>query len=150
MIKRIFTLLICLCLLISAAGCAVPSYYMELGEELLLQQMYDALSNAAQSSQNHTQAQSIAPSYESGPEWDYDLKAIESADRGDKNDTWAIYWYLCGSDLETNNGFATIDLQEMMEVALPENVNVVIQTGGANVWQNDLMDASKLQRWLYN
>ena len=64
--------------------------------------------------------------------------------------SWAVYWYLCGSDLETNGGFATIDLQEMLEVQLPENVNVVIQTGGANVWQNDLMDASKIQRWLYS
>lgn len=45
--------------------------------------------------------------------------------------TWAIYWYLCGSDLESNGGFATSDLMEMMEVALPENVRVVIQTGGA-------------------
>ena len=33
---------------------------------------------------------------------------------------------------------------------LPENVNVVIQTGGANTWQNNLMDASKIQRWLFN
>ena len=45
--------------------------------------------------------------------------------------SWAVYWYLCGSDLETNGGFATTDLSEMMEVQLPENVNVVIQTGGA-------------------
>ena len=64
--------------------------------------------------------------------------------------SWAIYWYLCGSDLETNGGFATIDLLEMMDVQLPENVNVVIQTGGANTWQNNLMDASKIQRWLFN
>ena len=45
--------------------------------------------------------------------------------------------YLCGSDLETNGGFATIDLSEMMEVPLPEDVNVIIQTGGAAVWQNE-------------
>ena len=64
--------------------------------------------------------------------------------------SWAVYWYLCGSDLETNGGFATTDLSEMMEVHLPENVNVVIQTGGAAVWQNDQMDPEKLQRWLYN
>jgi len=64
--------------------------------------------------------------------------------------SWAIYWYLCGSDLETNGGFATIDLLEMMDVQLPENVTVVIQTGGANTWQNNLMDASKIQRWLFN
>lgn len=64
--------------------------------------------------------------------------------------SWAVYWYLCGSDLETNGGFATIDLTEMMEVQLPENVNIIIQTGGAAVWQNDLMDPAKIQRWLYN
>lgn len=72
----------------------------------------------------------------------------EASDAGD--DSWSVYWYLCGSDLETNGGFATIDLSEMMEVQLPENVNVVIQTGGAAVWQNEYMDPSKLQRWLYN
>lgn len=64
--------------------------------------------------------------------------------------SWAVYWYLCGSDLESKGGFATTDLMEMMEVQLPENVNVVIQTGGAAVWQNEYMDPSKLQRWLYN
>ncbi|MGN0168344.1 MAG: clostripain-related cysteine peptidase [Acetatifactor sp.] len=64
--------------------------------------------------------------------------------------SWAVYWYLCGSDLETDGGFATIDLGEMLEVQLPENVNVVIQTGGAAVWQNEYMDPAKLQRWLYN
>lgn len=64
--------------------------------------------------------------------------------------SWAVYWYLCGSDLETNYGCATADLSEMMEVELPENVNVVIQTGGAAVWQNELMDPAKIQRWLYS
>ena len=67
---------------------------------------------------------------------------------GDGN--WAVYWYLCGSDLETNGGFATIDLNEMMQVQLPEGVNVVIQTGGSAVWQNEYMDPAKVQRWLYN
>lgn len=73
-----------------------------------------------------------------------------SSDAVSGSDSWSIYWYLCGSDLETNGAFATIDLNEMLEVQLPENVNVVIQTGGAAVWQNDLMDASKTQRWLYS
>ncbi len=62
---------------------------------------------------------------------------------------WAVYWYLCGSDLETNGGCASTDLAEMMEVTLPENVTVVIQTGGASVWHNELMDPGKLQRWTY-
>ena len=38
----------------------------------------------------------------------------------------------------------------MMEVELPENVTVVIQTGGSSAWQNDMMDPGKLQRWVYN
>lgn len=50
-------------------------------------------------------------------------------------DSWVIYWYLCGSDLESNAAAATTDLQEMLQVTLPENVKVVIQTGGAKKWQ---------------
>lgn len=78
------------------------------------------------------------------------MDAPEVVQKEAEGGSWAVYWYLCGSDLETNGGFATIDLTEMLEVQLPENVNVVIQTGGAAVWQNELMDPSKIQRWLYN
>ena len=28
--------------------------------------------------------------------------------------SWAIYWYLCGSDLESGGGFATNDLSELL------------------------------------
>ena len=79
-----------------------------------------------------------------------DVSTPAPAATGGDGGSWAVYWYLCGSDLETNYGCATADLSEMMEVQLPENVNVVIETGGASVWQNDEMDPSKLQRWLYN
>lgn len=71
-----------------------------------------------------------------------------AANGGDES--WAIYWYLCGSDLEGDGGFATDDLAELMEVELPEHVTVVIQTGGASTWWNDLIDAEKLQRWVYD
>ncbi len=77
-------------------------------------------------------------------EWDDDPVVV------DWDGTWAIYWYLCGSDLESDGGFATDDLNELMEVELPENVKVVIQTGGAYEWQNDLVDADATQRWLYS
>ena len=64
---------------------------------------------------------------------------------GAEGESWAVYWYLCGSDLESNGGFATMDLSEMMEVELPENVNVVIETGGASVWQNEEAAASAVR-----
>ena len=64
--------------------------------------------------------------------------------------SWAVYWYLCGSDLESEGGFATGDLNELLEVALPENVTVVIETGGAAQWQNEVIDGSLLQRYVYD
>ena len=64
--------------------------------------------------------------------------------------SWAVYWYLCGSDLESEGGFATDDLLELLEVRLPENVTVVIETGGAVEWWNDMVDASMLQRYVYD
>ena len=63
---------------------------------------------------------------------------------------WVIYWYLCGSDLESNYGAATNDLAEMMEVQLPEGVQIVIQTGGTHMWQNDIIDANYSERYLYD
>ena len=75
--------------------------------------------------------------------------AGDRAPAGNLSD-WAIYWYLCGSDLETNSGCATVDLLEMMEVELPAGVQMVIQTGGAETWQNDTMDAEVLERYVYN
>ncbi len=72
----------------------------------------------------------------------------EPVELGDE--TWAVYWYLCGSDLESEGGFATGDMQEMLDVELPANVTVVIETGGAAQWQNELVDADKLQRYVYN
>jgi len=65
-------------------------------------------------------------------------------------DGWAIYWYLCGSDLETNGGAATTDLEEMMQVSLPDNVKVIIETGGAAQWQNDIISSDKLGRYVYD
>jgi len=63
---------------------------------------------------------------------------------------WAIYWYLCGSDLESGGGAATIDLLELLDVTLPENVKIVIQTGGASSWQNDFINPEYLERYVYD
>lgn len=66
-----------------------------------------------------------------------------------RDSTWAIYWYLCGSDLETEGGYATADLEEVMSVTLPENVTMVIQTGGAKQWQWKEIPSDKLGRFVY-
>ncbi len=74
----------------------------------------------------------------------------EAADVDYQSGSWVIYWYICGSDLETEQGQATMDLREMLDVSLPENVSVVIQTGGAGYWWNDVVSPSSIQRYVYN
>lgn len=64
--------------------------------------------------------------------------------------TWAIYWYLCGSDLESWYGCATEDLEEMMAAELPENVQVIIQTGGAMNWSHEGIYPDRIGRYLYS
>lgn len=64
-------------------------------------------------------------------------------------ESWVFYWYLCGSDLESNGGCASQDLEELMSVDLPENVTVVFEAGGASAWHNDF-DPDVLTRGIYN
>ena len=122
--KRILALLLALCMIASLAACGGADDTAE----------PDETPAAAD--------ETLEPSEEAAEP----AEETVSADAG----SWSIYWYLCGSDLESGGGFATGDLSELLEVQLPEDVNVVIETGGASVWQNDVVDASKLQRWVYN
>ena len=68
--------------------------------------------------------------------------------------TWSVFVYMCGSDLESGGenpdagGAATGNLQEMLSAGISDGVNVVVETGGAKSWQNEVVDASKLQRYV--
>ena len=66
------------------------------------------------------------------------------------SDTWVVYWYLCGTDLESENGAASLDLQELQKVKLPPNVKVVIQTGGAKQWHTNGVPARGTGRFVYD
>ena len=52
---------------------------------------------------------------------------LHAAPAAKAKETWAVYWYLCGSDLESENGFATGDLAETLEVVLPDNVMFMVR-----------------------
>ena len=52
-----------------------------------------------------------------------------------QQDKWTILIYMCGADLESKDALASMDLDEMKSVkGQPEDVNVVVQTGGASAW----------------
>jgi len=60
---------------------------------------------------------------------------------------WTVLLYMCGTDLESEGGAATDNLLELQDVQYDDSVNFIIQTGGTNTWQNDLIDPGYLQRF---
>ena len=62
---------------------------------------------------------------------------------------WTVLLYICGADLESESGLATSDLKEILSVAgQPDDVNIVIQTGGAKSWNSTYgISASYNQRY---
>ena len=79
-----------------------------------------------------------------------EVKSATFEDAYKATDTWVVYWYLCGTDLESNGGAASADLQEMLEVKLPANVKVLIQTGGTIQWRNNAVSSDAVERYLYD
>ena len=64
-------------------------------------------------------------------------------------ETWAVYWYLCGSNLESEDGAASADLAELLKARLPDNVKVIIQTGGASKWHRPDISPKHISRYIY-
>lgn len=55
--------------------------------------------------------------------------------------------YMCGTDLESKSGMATSDLEEMVNATLGSNINVILETGGASNWQNQIIKSNTNQRY---
>lgn len=50
------------------------------------------------------------------------------------DDDWTVMLYMCGTDLESNYGMATLNLAEVAQTEPGDGVNFVFQTGGAMEW----------------
>ena len=53
------------------------------------------------------------------------------------NDGWTIFVYICGSNLESEDGYASVNIQEMIDATANSSVRFIVETGGASAWQND-------------
>lgn len=67
---------------------------------------------------------------------------------------WTIMIYLCGNDLESGktngqyNGLATEDINEILSVKnQPNDVNIIIQTGGAKHWSTSGIPTDRVGRY---
>ena len=102
-------------------------------------------------------AEETAPAQEAAPA----EEAAEAAEEAPAEPTpkdpaaWTVMIYLCGTDLETDGGMATINLKMIANTVPNEKVNVLIQTGGTQSWQAQDevgMDiaSDRLQRWTWD
>lgn len=73
--------------------------------------------------------------------------AKKSTSMGDA-DTWTIFIYLCGTDLESGQASATEDIVQMTEAQENENVRFVFQTGGTAEWQNEIISTDACERYV--
>lgn len=75
--------------------------------------------------------------HEESYDWEYD-DDYEPANDDAEPGSVTIYVYMNGSNLETESGFATTDILEMIDAGYSENVNVLIQTMGTKYWSKTL------------
>ncbi|MSS59128.1 hypothetical protein FYJ51_09465 [Erysipelotrichaceae bacterium Oil+RF-744-GAM-WT-6] len=66
---------------------------------------------------------------------------------GSTDPGWTIMVYLCGSDLESSSGMASMNLEEMCSAVIPDNVNVLVETGGSSAWYWDGIETDVLGRY---
>ena len=58
---------------------------------------------------------------------------------GNQKDTVTILMYMCGTDLESQNGMGTADLKEMANATVGDQVNLIVYTGGCRRWKNNVI-----------
>lgn len=65
------------------------------------------------------------------------------------DETWAIYWYICGTDLESDYGCATDNLAETFNREdWPNNLTFVVEAGGTKEWANSLFSDEQITRFV--
>ena len=78
-----------------------------------------------------------------GEKFDY----ADISDVGSGTGKATIMVYIIGSNLESDSGCATMDIQEMCKAGIGSNVNLIIEAGGAKKWQNSVMTSGKVGRF---
>ncbi len=60
---------------------------------------------------------------------------------------WTVLIYLCGSNLESESGLATYNIDEMIAADITDSVNIIIETGGSYSWDTNGINADALCRF---
>ena len=65
-----------------------------------------------------------------------------------EDDSWTIFIYLCGSNLESQGASATKDLNEILAAGGSSKIKFVVETGGARSWRNNTISSKQLGRYV--
>ena len=123
--KKFISLLIAVTMLLSLFGCSSNS------------------SSEQDSAVSQTEAQATEPVVLKEHKHEKSEKPVYDPDA-----TCSIFIYMCGSNLESKSGLAGKDIDELLEADIPDQVNVVIETGGASKWHSHDIANDKLQRYV--
>ena len=82
-----------------------------------------------------------------GPEDGAPLARSKRTEISGSGDRFTVMVYMCGTDLESNYGAATMDILEMCEAGINDNVNLLLYTGGTSEWQNSAISPDTNQIW---
>ena len=105
----------------------------------------NASSTSASVQTANTQGETIISSY------DAVVRSPQSVIKGNGQDKITILVYMNGSDLESEDGEATEDLQEMIKAGGCDNVNILVQTMGTKSWSKTLgISSNRSQIWSIN
>ncbi|WP_165577331.1 clostripain-related cysteine peptidase [Photorhabdus sp. RW14-46] len=63
------------------------------------------------------------------------------------NDIDTLFIYIIGGDMESDFKMATDDIQEILSAKKPDNLNIIIQTGGSLNWHSSQIKNNYIQRW---
>lgn len=79
-------------------------------------------------------------------------KSLVSMEKTEREPTtgesWTVMLYMCGGSDERLYGTASDALKELTNVKYPENINVIVQTGGSYGWQTSGIDTNYLDRFI--
>ena len=68
-----------------------------------------------------------------------------------KENSWTIFMYITGSNLESQYHYASSDIKEILKANFNtqniENLNIIIQTGGSKDWHKEYISNNTIQRY---
>ena len=136
-LKALLLILLCLLFVVSSVGCS----------DELLDIYKNSLEDDSQEDEDEDKPEKTPrPTASPSPEPSIGPSPTPLQDDGIYNG-WTVMIYLNGSNLESDAGEATTNLISLLSVPLPENVHVLIYTGGTRQWQNDLISSNSNQIW---